>query len=256
MNFTAAVLNRAVVPLTGKIISIQGSHKNRYRSRRRIFGRRRVVRAGEGYYRLDPMPSEDHLRHFYSEMYWYSRAPKAACQTRDFVHFDLITRTVKTAILPGKVFLNFGAGHGGISYLMRQAGMDVINVDPHAPQVQFETRWLNVTSLSAVPDKSVDFLYGSHSLEHVPDIEHSKSEIERVLKTNGLMFLEVPNAGAPGGKKLRIPHTYYFERSFFLGWIDEIVLCESFTGEEVVIEPAQEASEAPGSVIRVLGRLR
>ena len=70
------------------------------------------------------------------------------------------------------------------------------------------------------------------------------------------MFLEVPNAGAPGGKKLRIPHTYYFERSFFLGWIDEIVLCESFTGEEVVIEPAQEASEAPGSVIRVLGRLR
>lgn len=62
-------------------------------------------------------------------------------------------------------------------------------------------------------------MYGSHRLEHVQNIEAFKKEVKRVLKPNGVLFWEVPNADHPnnGAQKGRvdIPHTYYFKTDFF-----------------------------------------
>jgi SAM-dependent methyltransferase len=42
------------------------------------------------------------------------------------------------------------------------------------------------------PSSSVDFLFVSHVLEHIPDDALAMSEMLRVLKPNGMAFVEVP----------------------------------------------------------------
>ncbi|MGA1299306.1 MAG: methyltransferase domain-containing protein [Ilumatobacteraceae bacterium] len=44
----------------------------------------------------------------------------------------------------------------------------------------------------ALPDESIDVLLTPHVLEHVPDTDRALSEIHRVLKPGGHMFLQVP----------------------------------------------------------------
>ncbi len=44
----------------------------------------------------------------------------------------------------------------------------------------------------ALPDESIDVLLTPHVLEHVPDTDRALSEIRRVLKPGGHMFLQVP----------------------------------------------------------------
>ncbi|WP_208022073.1 class I SAM-dependent methyltransferase [Pseudomaricurvus hydrocarbonicus] len=41
-------------------------------------------------------------------------------------------------------------------------------------------------------DNSYDFIFASHVLEHIPDDDKAISEINRVLKPNGIAFLPVP----------------------------------------------------------------
>ncbi len=41
-------------------------------------------------------------------------------------------------------------------------------------------------------DKTYDFVYASHVLEHIPDDEKALAEIRRILKPNGIAILPVP----------------------------------------------------------------
>jgi len=45
-----------------------------------------------------------------------------------------------------------------------------------------------------LPDKSADILIYSHVLEHVEDPAHVLEEARRILKDDGVVFIEVPNA--------------------------------------------------------------
>lgn len=47
--------------------------------------------------------------------------------------------------------------------------------------------------LPNVPDNSYDFVYSSHSLEHMPSVERALTNWIRVLKPNGFLYLVVPD---------------------------------------------------------------
>ena len=233
---------------------------------KKIFSKCSLKFSDDGYYCLDPMPSTEELDEYYNNYYWddTKKAKKTyGANSRDFLHYYLLKEYVPEVLAKGKVFLNFGAGHGGMSHLSWLDGMAVVNIEPSQLPKFYKDRWVTYTDISEVEDASVDLIYGSHSLEHVQDIEYSKKEFKRVLRPNGLLFWEVPNAdnknhGSQHGR-VDIPHTYYFKTDFFNKWFTETLLNDGFEQEswkrENIIENWNEYRDPKGIVVRALGRI-
>lgn len=235
---------------------------NSYKANRiakRIFSKSSLVQSENGYFFLDPMPTEKDLEKYYTHVYWNSREPKdKGANLRDFAHF-LILKNYVPRFFNDKTLLNFGSGHGGLSHLAWNNGLNVINVDPSPLPDYYNKRWTTYSSINEVPDNSIDILYGSHSLEHVQDLSKFLAEAKRVLKVENLVFFEVPNAncesnGAMRGK-IDIPHTYYFTTQFFENCFDFIHLNEVFDKKYHLtqLEDWESAINPQGSVIRFLG---
>jgi len=179
-----------------------------------------------GFWYLDPMPSSEELDNYYATAYWATRDDrKVMLKDRDIAHINQLLSTHKDVLLSTKekTVVNFGAGHGGASFLFHAMGFRVINVDPYPGDVDFfEYR----KSLSEITEL-VDVFYASHSLEHVTDVNLTMEEISRILRPGGLVFFEVPSADnrnyttvdVAGLRTPRIqpPHTIYFTREYFTG---------------------------------------
>jgi|TARA_B110000114_G_C15048069_1_gene380025 SAM-dependent methyltransferase len=261
LGFLATIVNTTTSRFFGfrftKSISIKQN-----RIARRIFSKRSVEKSNDGYFYLNPMPTEDELTEYYQSLYWNTRTGKYyGASTRDLMHFNMLKTYIPSEITNGKVFLNFGAGHGGVSNLLWLAGMDIINIEPSGIPKFYEQRWNTYKMISSVQDSSVDIIYGSHSLEHVQNIDKLKSEVKRVLKPNASLFWEVPNAdhptcGAQTGN-IDIPHTYYFSKDFFDNWFSKTLLNKSYEQCERfgVIERWFDFEKNPGPVIRALGKI-
>ena len=229
---------------------------------RKVFSKCSLSYSEDGYYFLEPMPTVDDLNTYYSSLYWDTRAGKSyGVSIRDIVHFEILKEFISDILVKGKVFMNFGAGHGGISNLLWLEGMDIVNVEPSSlPQFYME-RWTTIEDIRKLKSNSIDLIYGSHSLEHVQDIDEFKAEVKRVLKPDGFVFWEVPNAECPtnGAQKgkVDIPHTYYFETAFFEKWFSKTLMCGGYEQSQLfdVIQDWKKFEDAKGSVIRALGQV-
>lgn len=119
-------------------------------------------------------------------------------------------------LLPQKKFLKIlelGCGTGYYSAFLSQIADKVIatdleQIDPltHSPGLEITRNFLktlniqNVTVMHASADdlpfndNSFDMVFSSHVLEHVPDVNKAVSEINRVLKPNGINFCVMPTS--------------------------------------------------------------
>jgi len=191
---------------------------------RELFESKSLKYNEAGYWTIDPMPSQVELDHYYSTAYWATRDDrKVLVKDRDIAHVNLLLGADRELFLSSgpKTAVNFGAGHGGASFLFHAQGFKVINVDPYPGDVEFfEYR----SALSEI-NEPVDLFYASHSLEHVTDIEDIVSQISRLIRPGGMIFIEVPNANFVGAQmnpevgstwpRIQAPHTYYFTSKFF-----------------------------------------
>jgi SAM-dependent methyltransferase len=154
--------------------------------------------------------------------------------------------------------LNFGSGHGGMSYLLVAAGFEVTNVDLFDAGVP---EAVHVQSLNEV-ERTFALIYASHSIEHVTDIRKTMHQIISRLEPGGYLFVEVPNSeypayveGSGSDRKPRLhpPHTQYITREFFATLPLATVALETicYEGSEAG-RPVTNASE--GEVIRYVGR--
>ena len=155
---------------------------------------------------------------------------------------------------------SFGAGHGGLSHLMWSNNMNVINIEPSGLPNFYNNRWKTLHNIDQVETNSIDILYGSHSLEHVQNIENFKKEVKRILKSDGYLFWEVPNAEHTEGDKeypdIVIPHTYYFKKSFFKLWFSKTLLCETYNHlHNYNLENYCNEINDNGKIIRAIGQL-
>ena len=151
--------------------------------------------------------------------------------------------------------LNFGSGHGGISYLFWLDKFNVINVDPFNRFNYSRYSIEKFSDLSKI-NKKIDFFYSSHSLEHVSNLEKTLNKIDELLNINGYLFFEVPNAMNPenGGINGKIvpPHTYYFKKSFFEKLKYKMLFCEIYKQDEFIATKSDR--EDSGEIIRYLGK--
>lgn len=251
-NFLSTTLGVRIVKSTNRLNSS---------TEKKIFSNRHLKESKNGYYFLDPMPTEEDLDKYYSSIYWDKRLGKNdSLNTRDLVHWHLLKKHIPNFFNDNKkLVLNFGAGHGGISNLFWFDGFDVVNIESSKMENTYSKRWVCKKSTYEVQSNSVDFVYGSHSLEHVQNIEQFKQEIKRILKVDGYVFWEVPNAEYPLNgamlNKIDVPHTYYFKKRFFEHFFDKIIFNKSFnqTKNLGIVDEWQRFEDAEGEVIRVIG---
>lgn len=71
---------------------------------------------------------------------------------------------------------------------------DYLAVDPHEPEARVDAR-CEMWDLAPFGDGSVDAIWSSHALEHVPkaQVAPTLAEWHRVLRVGGLLQLEVPD---------------------------------------------------------------
>lgn len=219
-----AAARQAGVPMPSKL-GRRVDNYARWRSSQRlledIFAECVIVSDSPGLWRVEPMPQADALEKFYQLAYWPTRLDQdRILRDRDvgqFLHLrEFLQRTGDNSYQ--KKALNFGSGHGGISYLLIASGFQVTNldvVDPHIPTCNF------VQTLDMIREP-VDLVYSSHSLEHVRDAKEVLSCFGQILKPDGLIYIEVPNSfnfmsreNVDFSSALHPPHTFYFVPDFF-----------------------------------------
>jgi SAM-dependent methyltransferase len=102
---------------------------------------------------------------------------------------------------PGERVLDLGCGAGRFVAALRQAGADAIGVDLAEGALERARR--NVpgadfsTTTETIPDSSVDLVWCSEVIEHVPDTAVLLSEARRVLKTGGRILVTTPSYDLP-----------------------------------------------------------
>ncbi len=94
--------------------------------------------------------------------------------------------------------LDIGCGTGEFAAAMRQAGWSVQGVEPFEPARRWavEQHGLDVLTpaqQSTLDDHACDVITLWHSLEHAHDLEHSVRELDRLLTSDGLVVIAVPN---------------------------------------------------------------
>jgi len=105
----------------------------------------------------------------------------------------------------GSKFLDIGCGRGhALAMAASRKGCQVVGVDPFpdkagvVPELQDLNREFNIEEgfCEQLPfdDCSFDVVYSSHMLEHTSDYPKSVSEMNRVLRPNGVVILGVPTA--------------------------------------------------------------
>ena len=215
---------------------------------------RRLVNNPKGYYQVEPMPSEQELEKYYSEIYWTTvRAKAGDCvlRYRDLNHWREIV-DIFDGKAPGSLF-NFGAGHGGVSILAAAGGTRVVNYDP-GNQVEFPGIE-NVEDPASIESR-FDLVYSSHSLEHVRDPEKTMETLMSLMKPGGKIFVEVPNCHPTRGTFPRVgvepPHTLYFRRKFFKNLPLSHVVIKTLDGVKSKNGPTFNDNDN-GSVIRYIG---
>lgn len=78
-----------------------------------------------------------------------------------------------------------------------------------------------------LPENYFDLIVMNHTLEHVKDAEIVLAKVYRLLKKNGILFVDVPNAGGLGSKllgdkwsyRLLDEHTYQFTKESLSGLV-------------------------------------
>jgi SAM-dependent methyltransferase len=239
--FNTGILPRSIIPFKMRRRLIAGN----------IFRGLTIVKDKKGFYCLNPMPTTSDLDIYYKNMYWQTRGKDEGVIQRDLEHWMQMQSLAPDFFKKKITFMNFGAGHGGISHLFYHFGHKVINIEPSGLLLDYaDENWQTFESIDGV-NSTVDLVYGSHSLEHVQNIDEFWTKVKKIIAPDGLVFMEVPNGEVEtnGGQKMQPPHTYYFMKNYFNLLSDDWHVNETFSEGRF-----PNIVENNGSVIRFFGK--
>jgi len=159
--------------------------------------------AGCGLLRLDPQPSPAELAAYYPPSYWF--APDASAPARmEEAYRRLVlsdhVRFVAQALHEDGPVLDVGCGGGLFLRLLRERGHRVIGLDSSAAAAFIAWRQNGVPavcgSLENAPlaPRSCAAITMFHVLEHVPDPRPYLRAARDLLRPQGRLIVQVPNA--------------------------------------------------------------
>ncbi|MGH2912603.1 MAG: GNAT family N-acetyltransferase [Solirubrobacteraceae bacterium] len=177
-----------------------------------------VVDPTYGYRRLEPIPNEEQLKRFYGGDYYTllrqgGRAPdlqrllaggEPAAQERAWLN-DTLYDDIAVWLLThggGKRILEIGCGTGDLLQSLRERGFEVEGIEPSeqaaelAREQGLDVRTATLEQLlaeSAGTPTRYDAVLLVNVLEHIPHAAEMLRGIHRLLATEGLLFISVPN---------------------------------------------------------------
>lgn len=193
-----------------------GSHSATPLSRidRRIKRLTTVICDDCGLLRTSPLPTESELEDYYRSTYRLdyqlagNRPPRA--------HLNRSRRNARNRIewlnpflAKGKHLLDFGCGSGELLDEGKQAGLEVLGLEPGGTYAEFAQQEYGVTVIADtwatadLGDRKFDIITSYHVFEHLRDPVGALEFLVSHLADDGLLVLEVPNiTPRPGGRRL------------------------------------------------------
>jgi 2-polyprenyl-3-methyl-5-hydroxy-6-metoxy-1,4-benzoquinol methylase len=91
--------------------------------------------------------------------------------------------------------LDIGAGTGDFLAVAKTNGWEITGIEPSekAKAIAISKGVAFAENLAGIADHSFDVITMWHVLEHVPDVEAQITELKRILKPDGVIFVAVPN---------------------------------------------------------------
>ena len=240
-----------------------------------------LYETAEGYYRIVPPPEED-LDEYYSETYY-----KEDCATYKHEYSEekierFLGKVDRVIRILGKLFswtakdrqncLEIGSGEGWGLRVFRERGWDVTGVDftsypcsIHNPEL--EETIITGSIYNVLPElirqgKTYQVVYFDNLLEHVRDPVLLLEHCRKLVKPDGVMIIEVPNANSiyyqwlfeQGLTKWRMGFVKYPDHLAYFS-IDSLrTVCSNAGFEELAIIDIGAQVHLTGSTIYVIDK--
>jgi len=169
----------------------------------------RVVRCSRcGLIFLNPRPSEEEIREYYTRDYYsfkrwsassgFFRSLGRRWKWRTLSRFRLTRRPGVPPFIRGGKILDLGCGSGEVLGILERAGWEARGVDVDQQAVAYaRSKGLKAYSdkLEALrfPDQMFDVIRLRSVLEHLHRPDVTLAELHRILKSGGLLLVVVPN---------------------------------------------------------------
>lgn len=166
-----------------------------------------VVQCSQcGLLRLAPQPSPSDFERYYPANYWFDNRQNTLDSLEQLYrrlvlrdHLRFVTRALRGARESGPV-LDVGCGGGLFLGMLRPRGFKVLGLDMSSDAARLAWKQQGVPavagdlSASPIAPASCAAVTMFHVLEHVPDPRHYLQEAHRLLRPNGRLIVQVPNA--------------------------------------------------------------
>jgi len=172
---------------------------------------RLVICKNCGYTYTNPSPSPNELWKWYETLSNYEnpqRQGKAAIESIN--RWNMIYNMIAPKASPGKV-LDIGCATGNGLSLFKSKGWEVLGLDPSPGAAKIAWELYGVEVITGVFDTKhfinrgpFDLIILSSVLEHMNHPDITIDELENIIASDGLVFIEVPNLLCPS-----IPFGYF-----------------------------------------------
>jgi SAM-dependent methyltransferase len=159
---------------------------------------------GCGLMRIDPRPADAEMHKYYPDRYWAYGTTRHGFTGlyRRFVlrdHRRFIDKTIRALEIPKARILDLGCGAGDLLAALRKRGHSAIGMDIAHSALRSAAE-LNVPGVLGsyrqppYRDGSFDLVMMFHVLEHIPDPDAAIKGARQMLRPNGRLLIQVPNA--------------------------------------------------------------
>lgn len=206
---------------------------------------------------MNPMPTASELAAFYPEESYYSYHVDIYKETSDFKKFlirlaclDSTPKDVRFKT-PGSV-LDIGCGNGWNLYQYKKQGWEVAGVEPSKVGATIGNQaGLNIFNGdlldASFKSDSFDYIRLNHSFEHIHNPREVLSEIYRILKPGGKLFIGVPNIDSFNAKLFK-NYWYHLGAPVHTFSYSPATLSSLLTQHDFKVEKVQYNSNWAGSI--------
>jgi len=148
----------------------------------------------------DPMPSDKMLQQYYDRNYWQSGQLKNSTSLDILYRLRMgpIVSAIRKCTTYDSKILDWGCGDGSFISLLRNFGLHCFGIDAYRKDLNDPQISATTIEKADFPDGYFDIITCFHVLEHLADPLTSAKQALKLLKTGGLIIIEVPNLDSVG----------------------------------------------------------